>query len=282
MPKRAKVSNYTRDKKLIALPLEKPLNNQKLVNVLWSLLDVIIELNLKTISIAKTRVLRDVPLQTIKEIMKDLFSDLELALKKCNSLVRTPKLNEIDDIIEKYHSSRIVRHKKTIFENSCKTCQMKKMTREKPKRPIIITNTPGSAFGKVALLIMGPLLMTKRRNLNILTMQCLLTKYSRAVPLASISSIVTADAFFKGDCYAKQRQLETTRTYIQMLQFTEYLSIPVLQCKIVLTRMIQYCGMHSPVSAVSSSLAEYLWGQTQQQCQHVHNTETLNFGNNIN
>ncbi|KAI4480642.1 hypothetical protein M0804_010195 [Polistes exclamans] len=53
---------------------------------LLSLLDVVIERNLMSISIAETRELSDIIWRSIEKIMKDLFSDLELLLIICNSL----------------------------------------------------------------------------------------------------------------------------------------------------------------------------------------------------
>lgn len=58
-----------------------------------------------------------------------------------------------------------------------------------------ITDTPGTAFDKVALDIMGPLPITENGSQYILTMQDLLTKYSVAIPLKEATSSSIADAF---------------------------------------------------------------------------------------
>jgi len=71
------------------------------------------------------------------------------------------------------------------------------LTRVKTKQPMIITDTPGSSFDKVSLDITGPLPITPRGNVYILTMQDLLTKYSVAVPLQDATSLTIADAFIK-------------------------------------------------------------------------------------
>ncbi|KAI4474411.1 hypothetical protein M0802_015621 [Mischocyttarus mexicanus] len=60
------------------------------------------------------------------------------------------------------------------------------------------------------------------------------------------------------------------------------MSMPVIQCKVVITRIVQYCGMHSHVSAVQGGLAEYLLEPTQRQCRKMHKTGTLVIGNNVN
>jgi len=48
---------------------------------------------------------------------------------------------------------------------------------------MVITDTPGQAFDKVALDIVGPIRCTQKGDLYLLTMQDLLTKYSIAIPL---------------------------------------------------------------------------------------------------
>ncbi|KAL6423911.1 hypothetical protein ACFW04_010386 [Cataglyphis niger] len=79
----------------------------------------------------------------------------------------------------------------------CRQCQLKKLTRIKTKQPMVITDTPGSAFDKVSLDIVGPLPITNTGNQYILTMQDLLTKYSVAVPLREVTSLAIADALTK-------------------------------------------------------------------------------------
>lgn len=61
-----------------------------------------------------------------------------------------------------------------------KTC---KRVRIKIKQPMIITDTPGSSFDKVAMDIVGPLLQTERGNEYILTLQNQLTKFCMGILL---------------------------------------------------------------------------------------------------
>ncbi|KAL6418729.1 hypothetical protein ACFW04_011838 [Cataglyphis niger] len=83
------------------------------------------------------------------------------------------------------------------FIQRCRQCQLKKLTRIKTKQPMVITDTPGSAFDKVFLDIIDPLPITNTGNQYILTMQDLLTKYSVAVPLREATSLAIADALTK-------------------------------------------------------------------------------------
>ena len=71
------------------------------------------------------------------------------------------------------------------------------MVRLKTRQPMIITDTPGTVFDKIALDIVGPLPKTKNNNEYILTMQDQLSKFSLALPLQNELAITIADAFIK-------------------------------------------------------------------------------------
>lgn len=77
----------------------------------------------------------------------------------------------------------------------CRTCQLKKLVRLKTRQPMILTDTPGAAFDKVALDILGPLPKTRHEKIYLLTIQDVLTKYSIAVPLRRFTAEATAAAF---------------------------------------------------------------------------------------
>jgi len=66
---------------------------------------------------------------------------------------------------------------------------------------MVITDTPGAAFDKISMDIMGPLLITNSGSRYILTIKDLLTKYSMAVPLIEATSLAIADAFMKRFIY---------------------------------------------------------------------------------
>jgi len=57
------------------------------------------------------------------------------------------------------------------YIQQCLQYQLKKLVRVKTKQPMIITDTPGSSFHKVAMNIVGLLPGTKRDNEYILTLQ---------------------------------------------------------------------------------------------------------------
>ena len=62
---------------------------------------------------------------------------------------------------------------------------------------MVITDTPGTVFEKIALDIVGPLPKTKGNNEYILTVQDQLSKFSIAVPLPNALATSIAEAFIK-------------------------------------------------------------------------------------
>ncbi|KMQ89576.1 enzymatic polyprotein endonuclease reverse [Lasius niger] len=204
---------------LISIPIR--LNNhsrlepQTLKNCIRSLLDALTELELTTFSISKTDYFDDLPWQHIIGQIHEYLRELPICITICKNLVQTPPVERREALIIENHSSAHGGHKgvaKTYnrlrphyywntmkkdiqtFIQKCRQCQLKKLTRIKTKQPMVITDTPGAAFDKVSLDIVGPLPITNSGNQYILTMQDLLTKYSVAVPLRDATSLSIANA----------------------------------------------------------------------------------------
>lgn len=218
---RAKVQELG-NKILISLPIkfdsQTPIEADNISLAFTSLLDVVNELDLPTLSIAKTEKLKEIPWKFVTNELKRIFCDKEITFIICKSLVRIPKESEREALILENHASAVEGHKgvnkiyhrlrhnyfwsnmkKDIqdFINNCRNCQLKKLIRVKTKQPMVLTDTPGSAFDKISMDIMGPLPRSKNQNEYILTMQDLLTKYSIAVPLKRATNLSIADAFLK-------------------------------------------------------------------------------------
>ena len=181
---------------------------------LRSLLDVIRETDLSIISFCKSNVAEYTWLE-VKQRLRRFLSDINIKIIVCSNHVTIPPSSKRNDIIRENHESLIGGHKgisKTFnrirqkyhwphlkrdvenFVNSCRNCQLKKLIRIKPKEPMILTDTPDSAFDKISMDIMGPLPKSQSNNQYILTIQDLLTKYSLAIPLREASAICVADA----------------------------------------------------------------------------------------
>ena len=62
---------------------------------------------------------------------------------------------------------------------------------------MVITDTPGTVFDKIALDVVGPLSKTKNGFEYILTMQDQLSKFCLAVPLKDTLATTIADVFVK-------------------------------------------------------------------------------------
>jgi len=173
------------------------------------LYDVIPELQLQTISISKTDA-GNVSRITIEKFLRELFYDSLLKIIECDNYVTIPKIPDRIQIITENHASAIESHKgitktyKKIRHNyfwpgmkseirkyiqECRNCQLKKLTRTKTRQPMILTDTPGAAFDKISMDIVGPLPITKDGHSYILTIQDLLTKYLVAVPLKQATSV---------------------------------------------------------------------------------------------
>ncbi|KAM0735252.1 Retrovirus-related Pol polyprotein from transposon 17.6 [Formica fusca] len=219
---RVKITNLNNGKYLINIPIKQ---NEKIqterddiIEGLRSLRDAMIELNLKTISIAQNDMYDMIPWIFVYKNLKRFLSDLSITITVCKSLVRCPGITEKTNIIYEKHATKIGGHKginKTYhrirqnyhwhtmkkdiqdYIRNCKDCQIKKLTRVKTKQPMMITDTPGVAFDKVSMDVVGPLPITSRNNSYILTIQDLLTKYSIATPMETADSFSIANAFIK-------------------------------------------------------------------------------------
>ncbi|XP_011686344.1 PREDICTED: uncharacterized protein LOC105449050 [Wasmannia auropunctata] len=219
---RAAVRNIKGKYVLIALPIKyndrTRLEPQTLNSCLQSLVDVVQELQLTSLCFNQTDPFDDLPWHYVFKRIKAHLQNLNVQLTICKNATRTPEPQDREALITENHASACGGHKgvtKTYnrlrtnyywssmkkdiqkFIQQCRQCQLKKLTRVKTKQPMIITDTPGNAFDKVSLDIMGPLPLTHNGNRYILTMQDLLTKYSVAIPLREATSLSIADAFTK-------------------------------------------------------------------------------------
>lgn len=209
-------------KRYIALPIKESkntrLDKEILINALKSLLDVVNTMRLDSIALSKTSEIDDISWKQIFKLLLNIFADNPCKITICNSLIRTPGIEDRKEIIREYHEATIGGHKgvtKTYkrvreryywpnmknqieeFVTRCEACQLKKLTRVKTKQPMKITDTPDESFDKIAMDIVGPLPVTKNGNQYILTIQDLLTKYSIGVPLKETTSTDVADALIK-------------------------------------------------------------------------------------
>ncbi|KAL7302819.1 hypothetical protein TKK_0004857 [Trichogramma kaykai] len=190
-------------------------NIEKGLLVLKALIE---KLGINTISIAKSQEISHVPWVRVENMLKALFVNIEAKIIICNGEIKFVPLQERQQVLRDMHAGAIGGHKgisKTVrrmrplyywksmksdiikFIQRCDTCQLKKLVRKKVRQPMVISDTPYDAMQKVAIDIVGPLPRTKKGNNNILTIQCNLTKFCRAIALQDATAETVADAFLK-------------------------------------------------------------------------------------
>lgn len=93
-------------------------------------------------------------------------------------------------------------------------------------------------------------------------------------------NITTVSLLDVGECDLQRETPNTTKTYVQLLQLSEYNYAEIMQCKIEISRTIYYCGMHSHISIVFNGKADYVHETGYQQCLRMFQDGTASFGPN--
>ena len=175
-------------------------------------------LKLRSISISKTSRINHISWEKVKSIFDSIFSNSTKKIIVYNGITQNPTKEQQGHLIKEAYSPALGGHKgvtktysqirqKFFWKNmkvdigkyieGCLQCQLKKLIRVKTKYPIVITETPTTAFEKLSMCIVGPLPETKSGNLNILTIKDNFTQYSLAIPLPIQQASTIADAFVK-------------------------------------------------------------------------------------
>lgn len=203
---------------LIIIPIKNDqtatTDRKDVVEGLKSLLDVTRELQLQTISISKSCI-DVIPWTFVRDTLTSIFFDSDIKIIICQGIVKIPHEDSRQNIITENHTSAFAGHKgvtKTykrireryfwpnmkkdvqIFIQNCDSCQLKKLTRVKTRQPMTLTDTPGVAFDKISMDVVGPLPITPSGYSHILTIQDLLTKFFIAIPLKQTTAVDIADA----------------------------------------------------------------------------------------
>lgn len=154
--------------------------------------------------------------ETIERMLRIYLGDVKTIV--CTNQITIPPACRIPDVILENHASQTGGHKgitKTYarikqnyywegmkndiseFVKRCISCQRRKLTRNKTRQPMLITDTPPEPFHKISMDIVGPFPVTSKGSKYILTIQDLLTKYSLALPLFGMTAEEIATAFVK-------------------------------------------------------------------------------------
>ncbi|KAL6417424.1 hypothetical protein ACFW04_012756 [Cataglyphis niger] len=91
----------------------------------------------------------------------------------------------------------------------------------------------------------------------------------------NITSVSLLDV---GECNLNYRKPNTSETYVQLLQLSDYNHAEVIQCKVEISRTIYHCGMHSHVSAVHNGRADYIHETGYSLCRRMFQDGTFSLG----
>lgn len=190
----SKVRN--RDYYIIGLPFENDLAIEHLFKLLM--------LNKHEIDTSKQYHIENIIDMPILEIFSFIFADDDLKLTICQNIVTTPDEDQRPIIINQYHDGKANLHRginETIrrikekynwpnltkdvetYIKSCDTCARTKAIRKNLSQPLVITETPKTAFERINIDI----LEIPSRN-YLLTIRDELTKFTQAYPIESKSA----------------------------------------------------------------------------------------------
>ena len=86
----------------------------------------------------------------------------------------------------------------------------------------------------------------------------------------SASSLTTFSLLHVGECDIKKPMVNSTRTFVKLLQLNEFTNHHVRLCKIVIKRKVEDCGWYSTWTDVQGGEAKYIDDVTADQCEIMH------------
>lgn len=185
-------------------------------DTLKKLKELLIEENIKSFSISKIEEINGITWGEIFKMICTIFGNTEIVVTVCLNLVQIPPIADRFELIKEAHCSAVgghqgiaktygrirqnyfwenMRYEIETFIGQCLPCKLKKLTRQRIRPPMIITDTPGHAMDKIYLDLVGPLALTENGNRYLLTIQCNLTKFLIAIPLPNMLASTVAHAF---------------------------------------------------------------------------------------
>ena len=198
-PKLGEVMAFTRNNRYIFTLVVK--NNQDDEIFLNHISSAMIELKnaMKTLDVKSVIIskkgndLDSISWLSIEQMFRQHFIKSELLIVVCSGEIIIPPRHERDELIKQFHESTVGGHKgcskcywtlrthyywDKIKEDvrriigSCKNCQRNKLVRRKTRHRMLITDTPKEPFEKIQIDLVGPLPITSKGNIHILTIQC--------------------------------------------------------------------------------------------------------------
>jgi len=163
--------------------INEKFTKETLQNLSLKLREAVIQNPIKILNVSKTLEIDGHKWEEIFNQIRKSIIGLSIKIIICHGLVSIPEIEKRKNIIEENHCSAIGGHKgvtKTYnrirqnfywdylkddirnYIRQCLQCQIKKLVRVKTKQPMLITDTPYSAFEKVSIDIVGPLPETSK------------------------------------------------------------------------------------------------------------------------
>lgn len=91
-------------------------------------------------------------------------------------------------------------------------------------------------------------------------------------------NVTTINLLDIDECELEHEKTQNERTFIQLLQLTEYKQAQVLQCKVEIDRTVYRCGQFSHNSVTDGGRKAYLPRTSREACELLHRTGTLTIG----
>ncbi|KAL0111264.1 hypothetical protein PUN28_012868 [Cardiocondyla obscurior] len=91
-------------------------------------------------------------------------------------------------------------------------------------------------------------------------------------------NITTVSLLGTSECDLGYQKPNSSHVYVQLFQLSEYNYAEIYQCKIELFRTVQYCGMHSHISAVSNGRMEYFLEISPSKCSRAIQDSIFSLG----
>ena len=90
-------------------------------------------------------------------------------------------------------------------------------------------------------------------------------------------NVTTVSLLEVGECDIPMRELKTGEKKIQLLQIIEFHEVPVIQCKLEISRTVYKCAWFGHLLPTENAVKEYIYDIGRDACQKLHDTGVYNY-----
>ena len=94
-------------------------------------------------------------------------------------------------------------------------------------------------------------------------------------------NITTLSLLEVGECDIPEPHVQVDKVYVQLFQLSSFTLTKIIQWKVDVNRIIEYCGIQSHTSTVTNGFREYIQEISREQCNSMHNTGIFMVSPNI-